>query len=80
MAFLHVYRAASNLLNEGAGAVRCEAHGPRPIVMPPISLLAIGARLGHGGLAGAIRSDRRVRSPRLAPTPEGGITARRPRP
>jgi hypothetical protein len=80
MVFLHVYRAACNLLNEGAGAVRCEVHGPRPIVMPPISLLAIGARLGHGGLAGAIRSDRLLRSPRLAPTSDVGMTTRRIQP
>ena len=41
---------------------------------------AIGARLMHGGVVGANRSDRLLRSRQFAPTPDGVDHARRTRP
>jgi hypothetical protein len=42
-----------------------------PIAMRPFFLLLIGGRLDNGGVAGASRSDRLLRSVRSAPTPAG---------
>jgi hypothetical protein len=48
--------------------------------MRPLATTAIGARLIHGGVVGANRSDRLLRFLRFSPMPDGIDTARRIQP
>jgi hypothetical protein len=59
---LLTFRTAHNLLNRKASAVAVGLHGTRAIAMQTHALPAIGIRLCHGGVVGANRSDRLLRS------------------